>query len=353
MLTPSFSLKQDDDFITVHIRAPFLKTQQVEFYVEGSEFKFYAKPYFLRLHFPGNLVEDGREKASYNIDSGELTVQLPKETPGQHFPDLDLVTKLLTPSAPSAAQEVEISSEPSTSGPSGPLPAASGSKPLIEVFETTAGKTGGDMEVDDDEEAEFDWNLPQELPDTNSITGARYGFNNMYSGYSSHVVSLTREVLEVTDIDQSTPASRRAERIERENFKFDEDYYMADYMNDEEIQRLIEFKPEFVKALKRVQKNRGKTSAKEASDSTRAGGASESASAITETLSALALSSSSLSEPPTSNVDPSNPSNTSEIPQQTTSPAPNANIKKNAPEDPWLEFTEKETQMMLTLKNRE
>jgi protein SHQ1 len=41
--------------------------------------------------------------------------------------------------------------------------------------------------------------------------------------------------------------------LERENVRFDEEYYMADYINDEEIQRLLKFKPESWSALKRIQ----------------------------------------------------------------------------------------------------
>jgi len=48
-----------------------------------------------RLTFPGNVLEDERSKATYDVGSGELTVILAKETPGEHFPDLDMLTKLL------------------------------------------------------------------------------------------------------------------------------------------------------------------------------------------------------------------------------------------------------------------
>jgi hypothetical protein len=47
------------------------------------------------LHLPGHVVEDERAHTSYDVAAGEITVKLPKETPGEHFPDLDLLTKLL------------------------------------------------------------------------------------------------------------------------------------------------------------------------------------------------------------------------------------------------------------------
>ena len=79
---------------------------EAEFYINGTEFKFYCKPYFLRymkplesyrrsgqlsliymhalyahvhthsrLHLPGELVDDDRQKASYDIDSGGYSRQ--------------------------------------------------------------------------------------------------------------------------------------------------------------------------------------------------------------------------------------------------------------------------------------
>jgi protein SHQ1 len=47
------------------------------------------------LTFPGNVLEDERSKATYDMGKGELTVILAKETPGEYFPDLDMLTKLL------------------------------------------------------------------------------------------------------------------------------------------------------------------------------------------------------------------------------------------------------------------
>ena len=63
-----------------------------------------------RLTFPGQVVEDGREKAAYDAATGELLVHIPKAIPGEHFPDLDLLTTLLArkPAAPSGRANVEV-----------------------------------------------------------------------------------------------------------------------------------------------------------------------------------------------------------------------------------------------------
>lgn len=48
MLTPAFELTQDHDFLTVAIRVPHARASEFDVYFEGVDFKFYAKPYFLR-----------------------------------------------------------------------------------------------------------------------------------------------------------------------------------------------------------------------------------------------------------------------------------------------------------------
>src|SRR3954451_12124026 len=40
---------------------------------------------------------DDHINASYDITAGEMNIKIPKETPGEEFPDLDLLTKLLAP----------------------------------------------------------------------------------------------------------------------------------------------------------------------------------------------------------------------------------------------------------------
>jgi len=78
MITPLFEVKQTDEFVIVVIKAPYIKASAVEFYILEKTFKVYAKPYFLRLVFQQELVEDGREKAQYDIATSELTLFLPK-----------------------------------------------------------------------------------------------------------------------------------------------------------------------------------------------------------------------------------------------------------------------------------
>lgn len=57
----------------------------------------HVNPYFLRLNFSKKLVEDDDSSANYDPTSAYLTVTLTKETKGEVFEDLDLLTKLLAP----------------------------------------------------------------------------------------------------------------------------------------------------------------------------------------------------------------------------------------------------------------
>ncbi|KAF9189489.1 hypothetical protein BGZ51_009525 [Haplosporangium sp. Z 767] len=231
MITPSFTVSQEDDTVTVIIKAPHIKTQNVDFEVDGPVFKFNLKPYFLRLTFPGNVVDDERAKATYNVGTGELTVVLPKETPGEDFPDLDMLTKLLVRK--------------------GDLAEKQNKRPLIEVISSGETLEGTEkLQLDED----FDWELPQEIKQE-IFSEVRYGFNNRYSGFFTHVHETANDVLDVYDPEHATLETRRENRIQRENDKFDDEYYMSDFMNEEESQHLLKFKTQWWNELRAIQKS--------------------------------------------------------------------------------------------------
>ncbi|KAF9379577.1 Hsp90 cochaperone shq1 [Podila verticillata] len=233
MITPVFNVTQDDDYVTIVINAPHIKTQDVDFFVEGQEFKFYLKPYFLRLTFPGNIVEDDRAKATYDVGKGQMTVVLAKEEPGQFFPDLDMLTKLLVRkgdlSEKSKADQIK--------------------RPLIEVVSKGDTLEGTQLEKDED----FDWQLPQQI-NQEIFSEVRYGFNNRYSGFFTHVTETANDVLDVYDPEHATLETRRENRIQRENDKFDDEYYMSDFMIEEEIQHILKYKTPWWNELRAVQK---------------------------------------------------------------------------------------------------
>jgi protein SHQ1 len=69
----------------------------VEIHVDETLLTVHINPYFLRLNFSNRLLEDDESSAQYDPGSGYLIVTLTKETKGEEFKDLDLLTKLLAP----------------------------------------------------------------------------------------------------------------------------------------------------------------------------------------------------------------------------------------------------------------
>ncbi len=114
MLTPLFDISQDEKHIILLLRVPYMKTSSLDYYIAGTEFKFFAKPYFLRLNFPHPLAEDASEKLSYDVEKGQMTIILPKLTPGQFFENLGMITELLakkkTPGQPTTTPVQVIAS---------------------------------------------------------------------------------------------------------------------------------------------------------------------------------------------------------------------------------------------------
>nr|XP_003217839.2 PREDICTED: protein SHQ1 homolog [Anolis carolinensis] len=220
MITPAFELSQDPDFLTIMIRVPYARVSEFDVYFEGTEFKFYAKPYFLRLVLPGRIIEDGREKATYD-DSGIFTIRLPKETPGEKFDGLDMLTALLAPKK------------------------SSSTKPLIEEM-------GAENDEDVEEEEEFDWEIEQTLYEENKESSlcspCTYGFGNQKSGVFKRLQDELSDVIDIKSPDSIPAVERREKRLAVEAAKFDPDHYLADLFEDEAVCHLLKYKPWWVEA---------------------------------------------------------------------------------------------------------
>ena len=65
--------------------------------MDEDEFRFYSKPYYLRLHLPGEVIENEDASASWEAESNSFVVKCPKKNEGEHFSGLDMLTDLLTP----------------------------------------------------------------------------------------------------------------------------------------------------------------------------------------------------------------------------------------------------------------
>ncbi|KAH0830611.1 SHQ1 protein-domain-containing protein [Lanmaoa asiatica] len=235
MITPRFSCEQTDDTVIILLYCPSIRASDVEINVDDTLLTVHINPYFLRLHFPHAVVEDDSSTALYDPSTGYLTITLTKAVKGQIFADLDLLAKLLAPR-------------------SSRLPPA----PSIEVLDSPSGEDGVSelsrratrLTLEEKDEflraAENDWQVPQTVPEVAAgLDSSRryYGFLNKYTGHFMHVAYIENEINELGHNAESCDLNdRRSLRITHENAKWDEEHYMADYVDDEYIQELVAWK---------------------------------------------------------------------------------------------------------------
>ncbi|KAJ1909171.1 hypothetical protein IWQ60_011317, partial [Tieghemiomyces parasiticus] len=240
MITPRFRVTQDDTSVEVVIEVPHLRAQDIDLHVQDFQLRFYARPYFLRLTFPGRLVEDDQSKARYQVDEGELVLKVSKVVPGEHFSDLDLLSKLL------ATQDELKQSMTTAAGASGAIPKG----PLIQVLDTPVNDpdylASAEDALDEAEDGDetFDWEIPQTVPESGdaalsstpntSLTGTayNYGFNNAYRHFFTHVQEVGNEVNVLHAPETTAAIDRHREQQAAEDAKFDPEYYLAEYFAD-------------------------------------------------------------------------------------------------------------------------
>jgi protein SHQ1 len=142
-----------------------------------------------------NVVIEGRERASYDINTGNLVIYLPKLNRGEFFPDLDMLTKLMEKKK-------------------------NNNSPVIETISNIQ---------EENEDDELDWEFDQKIPteEETNLTGVKYGFNNQYSQYLEPYLSEELdEIILLKDPEHSNIIERNNQRIQTENIKFDEEHYM-------------------------------------------------------------------------------------------------------------------------------
>ena len=229
MLTPKFEIDQDTDFLIIHIYAPYVKISSVQTLIDGNLFQFHCQPYFLSLHLPHPLTEDGRERACYDVDTGSFVVYVPKLKSGQVFPDLDMLTKLLT-------QPTKI--------------------PDLRSFETSPQITLVGEEDDplsllgEISDEELDWRLEQVIPDTADtvlMKGVCYGFAGQKQGVFSRLQDDLPEIVSLPDPDRTPPSQRGVLRVSFENAEFDPEHYLADTMEVYHLENVLSFTPSWDK----------------------------------------------------------------------------------------------------------
>ncbi|KAF9452242.1 SHQ1-domain-containing protein [Macrolepiota fuliginosa MF-IS2] len=241
MITPRFTCSQTDASVVISVYCPSIRAADVEIHVDETLVSFHVNPYFLRLNFSHPLLEDDTSSANYDPSSGYLTVTLTKETKGQEFKDLDLLTKLLAPRKTKVEPTIEVLSSQENE-----------EEELVSKVDKLSLEQNEILEA-----AENDWQLPQQLPQDEPLLDASlqkyYGFLDTHSGYFNHVTHTENEINELgVDAETCSPDERRRRRIQHENEKWDEEYYMADFADDEYIQELIKYTHPHIAALEEV-----------------------------------------------------------------------------------------------------
>lgn len=167
-LAPDFTIHQDDEYVYVVIKVPFIRVKDTEILTDGVDFTFYCKPYLLKLCFPHELedCDDERCRAIYdpNVENGIITAHLAKKEKGCHFPDLDLTSRLL---ALRSSNDQKLYSRDSYLLPS------------IEVMSSSGAI---DDNTDDEEVSKTMANTDTINNGLRLSSAPRYGFNLQYSG---------------------------------------------------------------------------------------------------------------------------------------------------------------------------
>ncbi|XP_060515818.1 protein SHQ1 homolog [Cylas formicarius] len=197
MIVPRFKLTQDSRFVTIKIDAPHCSLKEFDADINENVFLFVCRPYYLRLNLPGNLIADKSDSVcSFDSDSSEFTFRCEKETPGEHFKDLDLITKFLTNSVGANYND---------------------GKPKIEIlFNET------------EEDKEFSCNTIE------------YGFGFALRARKD-LIRISSEFSDVFEIDpcKVSVADRGKMRLQYEQGKFNSEHYCADLLEDQEINDII------------------------------------------------------------------------------------------------------------------
>jgi len=220
MITPRFTLTQDDEFLHIVIYAPFTNLQNTEIFMEGTDFRFFSKPYYLRLHLPGEVEEAETAGGEYQADIASFVLRCPKKVPGEHFDGLEMITQLLTPS---------------------------GDKQMKNQVEEL--DAADDDDVDVDSEDEIDWYYEQRphqedldpLLVTESTADFGYGFNFAKTGVFKNLLDEFELLLDVKNPDSKSLEVRLRERREMETTSFDSDHYLCDLYETEEINTILSY----------------------------------------------------------------------------------------------------------------
>ncbi|KAH9287273.1 Protein SHQ1 -like protein [Echinococcus granulosus] len=212
MLTPLFSLTQTPDELILKLHIPLADLSNSEFLIEDGIVYFCAPPYYLRLELPGSVVEDD-DHIQFRLESGDMFITMTKSTPGEHFEDLDLLSRFVI----------------------SPASKYTASKAGIQVLDSTTVPPEG--------KTDYDWflELPEEINSSNNtaedhmnveIVKYPYGFAASKSGLFVDKPE-TCLPIDLPNPDFCPPLKRHQLQLQSVRDHFQAEHYVADYYETE------------------------------------------------------------------------------------------------------------------------
>ena len=67
MITPRFNIKQTSNYVILEVWTPSGRLEDVEIAYSDNLFMFSCKPYYLRLHLPGEVIPYEEEKDANDV----------------------------------------------------------------------------------------------------------------------------------------------------------------------------------------------------------------------------------------------------------------------------------------------
>ena len=167
-------------------------------------------------------MEDDNSSAKYDIASGMLSIALTKSTRGEHFEDLDLTNRLLARTGETFDAATGKVNPP----------------PKIVLADVTPSYANGEFE----EAIDFDFQIPQTIPQEQIFGGDKYGFNNQYSGVFTY--SQSGEAITCPEPEGKTAFERWMDMRKQEDEKFDREWYLADKFDPpDELDEILAYAP--------------------------------------------------------------------------------------------------------------
>ena len=216
MITPDFKISQEEDLVVIKIRLPYVKISASEVYVEKNMFYFYLKPYYLKLQFTEDLIEgdEAVESSVYDHDTYIVTFKVKKAHKGEHFKNLDIISKLFEKK-----------------------PKRTKAKPKITVLSTSSNQ-GTEIEAKMEEaEPKHEGILEKSGSDSSYSFGFDYGYDDFFENHQE-------ELYELADIDPAlTNIGERPKALYlTEARRFDPDHYVSNFFDSRAID--LTMKPE-------------------------------------------------------------------------------------------------------------